>query len=337
MNGHPALWEVLLDPPGADFLPSARSDSWRTRIDSLHSYLRSVGQTTRFRTPTSLWTLLRGTPLPTGATCSLLIGTSSLQDLIDATRRHQDSSGPSFVSWNVRWMVDPHTTQNNAKRLRIRRWLDAGKIVMLQETHWSAADSAIWANPFHAATTLASTSGGPGGGVAIIIPPGVSITGRREVVPGYAITADLNSGGQPFRSWYLPPGARNDVLDQVGQALPTQGPPLFTRGDLNFHIPDPSPDEMDRARKVFSLLSERSSSCLGCGGPTHNPATGSRGRPRQLDAVSVPSKAMKYPSYLDQRRIRPCGAHYLCDPPTRAKRGDRLPFSIEGPSSGGLE
>ena len=82
------------------------------------------------------------------------------------------------------------------------------------------------------------------------------------------------------------------MLDQVGQALPTQGPPLFTGGDLNFHIPDPSPDEMDRARKVFSLLSERSSSCLGCGGPTHNPATGTRGRPRQLDAVSVPSQTM---------------------------------------------
>ena len=134
MNGRPALWEVLLDPPGADFLPSARSDSWSTRIDTLHSYLRSVGQTACIRTPTSLWTLLRGTPLPTGATWSLLIGTSSVQDLVDATRRHRDLAGPSSVSWSVRWMVDPHTAQNNAKRLRIRRWLDAGKIVMLQET-----------------------------------------------------------------------------------------------------------------------------------------------------------------------------------------------------------
>ena len=101
------------------------------------------------------------------------------------------ADGPGFVSWNARWLVDPHSAVNTNKRQLRRRWLDVGKVVLLQETHWTTADKAIWTTLFPAATVIGTETEHSAGGVAIIAPPGVRIVRHQIVVPGYAILAEV--------------------------------------------------------------------------------------------------------------------------------------------------
>ena len=145
---------------------------------------------------------------------------------------HSREEGPGFVSWNVRWLIDPHSVQNIPKRQRIRRWLDAGKVILLRETHWETADLKVWENLFPAATIIASEAVDGAGGMAILIPPSVEIIHKRTLVPGYAVMAEFRYRGQPIRvlSWCLPPGRRDEVMTPICQAVPTQGPPLFAGG-----------------------------------------------------------------------------------------------------------
>ena len=93
-------------------------------------------------------------------------------------------------------------------------------------------------------------------------------------------------------SWYLPPGQRDDVLRQVEQRFPVQGPPLFTGGDLNYHVPAPAEEELVRAQQVRGILAQRLSMCVEFGGHTHRPSGDSPSQPRQLDAISVPAAAI---------------------------------------------
>ena len=116
---------------------------------------------------------------------------------VGAQQKAQDSSRGMYD------VVDPHSVQSILKRQRIRRWLDAGKIILLQGTHWEASAFAVWENLFPATTIIASEADNGAGGVAIIIPPSVEITHRRVIVPGYAVMADLRCREQPVRvlSW----------------------------------------------------------------------------------------------------------------------------------------
>ena len=181
--------------------------------------------------------------------------------------------------------------QNIQKKQRIRRWLDAGRIVLLQETHWETPDLAVWENLLPAATVFASEAVNNSGGVAIIIPPSTEIIQRQILVPGYAIAVDLTYRGQTIRvlSWYLPPGRREEITRQCTQALPADNIPLFTGGDLNYHVPAPNIDELERAQLVRGFLAERSSMCIDFPGATHRPTELRAGNDRQLDVFSVPA------------------------------------------------
>merc|ERR1712155_447050 len=94
-----------------------------------------------------------------------------------------------IATWNIRWLVSPHTEQATAKRGVVRQWLDAGHVSLLQETHWDQADIAIWTTPFPAATLAAAPAvpgprGGPCGGVATLLPCGFTLLQSDIVVPG---------------------------------------------------------------------------------------------------------------------------------------------------------
>ena len=135
--------------------------------------------------------------------------------------------------------------QNHAKRDRIRRWLDAGRVVLLQETHWSLADSSVWSHLFPAAAVRASVAPGGVGGVAIIVPSGISITSELEVVPGYALAATLSDGCNQIRcvSMYLPPGHRAGILPRMQRALPASPIPTAFAGDVNLQYAAPARGE----------------------------------------------------------------------------------------------
>ena len=109
------LWAVLLHPQGDDLLPFARSRAWIAQRDSLHEWTRQNECNDKIRSPASLWTILHRTPLPNGATWTSLIAEHTPNDLIDALKGRRCTEGPGFVSWNARWLVDPHSVQNIQK------------------------------------------------------------------------------------------------------------------------------------------------------------------------------------------------------------------------------
>ena len=156
MTEAPSLWEAFLHPRGHDLLPSARDSTWTARRDALHERPRSLDVHSRIRSPAALWSLLKNTPIPRGATWALLFQGSSWQALMDALTPRGGHEFRGLISWNVRSMADQHTNVNQAKRNRIRRWLDAGRIVLLQETHWDQGHAAAWSQIFPAAALVAS-------------------------------------------------------------------------------------------------------------------------------------------------------------------------------------
>jgi hypothetical protein len=102
-----------------------------------------------------------------------------------------------LASWNVRWLVSPHTPQGMGKRLRIQRALTAGKVVALQETHWDVEIGGVWEGLFPAARVIHSGAipgprGGARGGVAIIVPIRYQVLRYEVLVPGCAVEAVLS-------------------------------------------------------------------------------------------------------------------------------------------------
>ena len=140
MNAHTSLWALLLQPQGTDLLPPAKSRVWSPQTESLREWARGHECDARIRSPSSLWTILHQTLVPHATTWADLIAEHTPANLLAALRERSASEGPGSASWNVRWLVDPHSVQNILKRQRIRRWLDAGRITLLQETHWETAD-----------------------------------------------------------------------------------------------------------------------------------------------------------------------------------------------------
>ena len=264
MNAYTSLWAVLLHPQGTDLLPFAKSRTWSAQCESLLEWARLHECNDRIRSPASLWTILHQTPVPNGATWADLIAEHSPEDLVNALKGRNGAEGPGLLPWNVRWLIDPRSVQNTLKRQRARRWLDAGKVILLQETHWETTGLTVWENLFPAATIIASEAVDGAGGVAILTPPSVEIIYNRTLVPGYAVMAELRYRGQPIRvlSRYLHPGRRDEVMTLISQAMPTQGPPLFAGGDLNYNVPAPTPEEYDRAQMVRGFLAQRSSMCV---------------------------------------------------------------------------
>jgi hypothetical protein len=130
-----SLWEVLLHPQRTDTLPLAKEAAWKERRDSLHEALRRHNAHARIRSPRSLWSILHRDGMPSPVAWTALLGETTLAELVQAMGAAPRLVNPGIVTWSARWMADPRTNANIAKRNRIRRWLDRGRIVLLQETH----------------------------------------------------------------------------------------------------------------------------------------------------------------------------------------------------------
>ena len=159
------LWEALGQPTLTGLLPTARSPEWCSTRRTLAAALRKHGLQHKVRSAFTLWNLLHHTSPPRGATWSTLIANYTFNQLCQQLRARHVQAGVRLASWNLRWLVSPHTDQAAGKRALVRRWLEAGRIVLLQETHWTAADLAVWETAFPAATVLAApATAGPRGG-----------------------------------------------------------------------------------------------------------------------------------------------------------------------------
>ena len=143
-----ALWAALGDPRPGVLLPPARAPAWISARWSLAAALRSHALHWIFRSPSALWALLKGGTMPPGSTWRDLLRDAGLSVVLDAVRDRRSNRGWKFAIWNTRWLISPHTDKAARKRAIIRRWLDSGRVVFLQETHWLPCDIAIWQNLF---------------------------------------------------------------------------------------------------------------------------------------------------------------------------------------------
>ena len=119
---------------------------------------------------------------PPGATWGALTQGVGLSQLVHALQASPAGQGLRLTAWNVRWLVSGRD-QGPAKRECIRRWLDAGRVVALSETHWREADAAVWASNFPGAVVVASCAvPGPNGGPRCRCLPGCPI--NHKYLPG---------------------------------------------------------------------------------------------------------------------------------------------------------
>ena len=109
MNAYTSLWALLLQPQGSHLLPFAKSRTWSFQSESLLEWARLHECNDRIRSPGSLWTILHQTPVPNGATWADLIAEHTPEDLPVALKGRSATEGPGFASWNVRWLVNPHS------------------------------------------------------------------------------------------------------------------------------------------------------------------------------------------------------------------------------------
>ena len=136
----PALLEALGLPERSigDRLPSPLTALWRRHSFALRNALSRQGITDRIRTPSVLWTLLHRCPRPRRATWRSLLEGRTWDLLVERVRDRRAASGTRVAVWNPRWLVDPTTDVNDAKRWVIKKWLDAGRVTLLSETHGPA-------------------------------------------------------------------------------------------------------------------------------------------------------------------------------------------------------
>ena len=233
MAGTPeTLHEALGCPPLGALLPVAGSPAWSAARCCLQAVLCRRGVSRRIRSPGVLWRLLWGGELPRGATWGSLTGGKVLDDLLATLRGADSAESWRVAAWNLRWAVSPHTQQAAAKRELVRRWLEAGRAVLLQETHWSREDEAVWAPLFptarlHATPAVPGPRGGAQGGVAVLLPHGADVLRTAEAVPGSAVLVELRKDGQLARlvSLYLPPGGKTPCWMPWKRRSPLMGPP----------------------------------------------------------------------------------------------------------------
>ena len=245
-------------------LPHYRSGQW-TECARLLS-LTGAG---RIRTPTHLWRLLhRGRFLPHGTTWGALCGDTSLESLLEAVTR-SSSIGGAFASWNVRWMVNPHTAVAAGKRRVIEKALSKRQVVLLQETHWFDKAIGIWeAGTFMHSKVVAAAArpgheGGPQGGVAIVCPGPHTVIEHATLIPGCAVRARVrngaagnNDGDITYISLYLPPDDRDEIMAALAN-LPVPEPPIMLGADINIDLWDPRDATEARLAADFLALCAR--------------------------------------------------------------------------------
>ena len=130
-----ALWAAFGGPPPGALLPAVAAPQWADARGAFSQYLREHGLRWTCRSPAALWALIRGGHMPRGATWRDLLMGCDLPTLLDLVGSRQANHGWKFAVWNARWLISPHTDQASQKRALIRRWLAAGRVVLLQETH----------------------------------------------------------------------------------------------------------------------------------------------------------------------------------------------------------
>ena len=131
-----SLWEVvggqIGSPPLLRPLPYRRSPAWEQFCTSLSHFAVSPGSLDR-RGPAWVYRRLHSQTPPARLSWNTLLG-----DLIHATAPAlslllADRPSPSQItvlSWNARWIVDPHSGPSVAKRNLISRFLAKGQTWM---------------------------------------------------------------------------------------------------------------------------------------------------------------------------------------------------------------
>ena len=304
------LVEALGSPPLSSLLPFARSPSWHAARLSLQERLAEFRA--RFRSPSALWGALHGGTPPPGATWASLCRPGTWHRLIALLR--SPSPAPLLsrvVSWKCRWLVDPDADANRAKRALIRGWLEHGRIVVLQETHWSDLDEKVWASLLPACKVYASNArpgrlGGPQGGVAVLVPDRYSVSECRVLAPGLAVAVRIC--GSDDDGWlvgaYFPPGCQMEAATELRQALAGLQPVTFFAADVNLCVDEPRHGEEPAVNALLGLLQAAQLRPILIDGPTcrprrRPPAAGPpRARPRrppQLPQTSTRSTAWRRP------------------------------------------
>ena len=147
-----SVWECLGRPNWAALVPGPRTEGWHAARTRLEDGIRLVGRACRIRTPGVLWGLIHtarpGGGLPQRTTWGRLCGDATLGTVLERIEARATAPGLRPATWNVRWLISPHTQQGILKRQRIMRGLNAGKVVALQETHWQTCQAAIWEGLF---------------------------------------------------------------------------------------------------------------------------------------------------------------------------------------------
>ncbi len=205
---------------------------------------------------------LHGRLPPPGSTWADLL---NVADSALAPRARAGGAIPLIVSWNLRSLRDPTTHAASGKRACLRTWVQKGYIVLLQETHGTAADKALWEADLQGAHVLHSPAahtqrGGTSGGVAIIVPAGVQLDSSRTVLPGFAVEARVTCQGTPLRllSTYFPPARQAQALSELrgSDSLCPAGARLLTviGGDLNAQWPSPRRGEAELVEDWLGFL-----------------------------------------------------------------------------------
>ena len=135
-----SLWAALGRPSLEGLLPSGGSSGWLSARASFDNALRDWGTGWRPGSPAALWQALNGFACPRGATWGDLIEGVQFRQVLVMARGRLLGKGAGVACWNARWMVDKSSDAVSRKREAVRGWLDRGRVVALQETHWGPED-----------------------------------------------------------------------------------------------------------------------------------------------------------------------------------------------------
>ena len=143
-----SVWASLGSPDLQCMVPGPRTWGWQEARRQLEQACRRVGGQCRIRTPGVLWSLLhaprQGGGVPRGLTWERLCGEATVWQLLQRVQLEQRGYGLRVATWNVRWLVSPHTMQGILKRQHIQRGLGQGKLIALQEMRWGNDGADIW-------------------------------------------------------------------------------------------------------------------------------------------------------------------------------------------------
>ncbi len=99
-------------------------------------------------------------PVSPRATWGLLFAAFTVDDLSALLTAVQEHGLPEWCSWKCRHLVDPATASALAKKRLIDQTILRGRVMLLQETHWTTADAKVWQADLQA-TYVASSSSPP--------------------------------------------------------------------------------------------------------------------------------------------------------------------------------